>query len=289
MAITELNHVSGQIMWGKINSSIDVSIGDALYWNTSSAEWNLADADATPQTAYAWGFALHGIRQADPDATGQIAVARSVQLSDDDAPYTAGALQYLSDTAGAFTETAPSGAGDLVQVLGRAQSTSAVLMEAKLPTIQYEYVNYPTKVGSAGGEGTVMDDKSAYGVELQDSSANAIVHYATVVPDNCIGIVSAFVIHGGNEVLDASDDHKILSYSGVHDEPHDDATDTYTTTDWATTAADDVNRKTVLTAFNADDIDDPGSLLTWSIEKEEEGSGGEDPVIFGFVIGFEVV
>ena len=62
-----------------------------------------------------------------------IEVAKRAVVYDADAPYTKGALQFASGTAGKHTETNPIATGDVAQVVGRAVTTDTVVLDTEIP------------------------------------------------------------------------------------------------------------------------------------------------------------
>jgi|DEB0MinimDraft_6_1074348.scaffolds.fasta_scaffold02648_2 hypothetical protein len=85
--------------------------GELCYY-TSSGTWVAADADAT---GTAGGVLLAIALGTDPDVDGML--LRGMYTLDHD-PGTIGDELYVSTTAGDITSTAPSGAGDIVRVVG---------------------------------------------------------------------------------------------------------------------------------------------------------------------------
>ncbi len=105
--------------------------GDACYIKSDGKMWK-ADADAIA-TSSATHLCLATIAA---DASGSfllIGVAR-----DDTWTWTVGGLIYLSLTAGAMTQTAPSATDDVIQILGKA--THADRMYFKPELVQVEHV-----------------------------------------------------------------------------------------------------------------------------------------------------
>lgn len=104
--------------------------GDVCYFKSDGKMWK-ADADAIA-TASVIGMALATISA---DATGSflmIGVAR-----DDTWAWTVGGIIYLSTTAGALTQTAPSGTDDVVQILGIATHADRMYFNPQLVQIEH--------------------------------------------------------------------------------------------------------------------------------------------------------
>jgi hypothetical protein len=100
-----------------LKSTLTVSVGDLLGFD--GTDWVKADADARiPAEFMAMVSTV--------DAGLEVPVCRAGILFDSDAPYTKGATQYLSATAGAHTATIPAMSSTLtiIQRVGLALSTS---------------------------------------------------------------------------------------------------------------------------------------------------------------------
>jgi len=91
----------------------NVVFGDALYLKSDGKYWKIdADASTTmPCTAMAVATIL-------ADASGK--VMHYGYARDDSWAWTVGGMIYASTTSGALTQTAPSGSGDQVQIVGFA-------------------------------------------------------------------------------------------------------------------------------------------------------------------------
>jgi len=101
-----------------LEAATSCKAGDLIGFD--GTHWVQADADAR--------IAAEGVAMFAAAAGGAVKLARSGVLEDLDAPYTAGADQYLSATAGAHTATIPAASSTLtiLQRVGRAVSTSVV-------------------------------------------------------------------------------------------------------------------------------------------------------------------
>jgi len=89
------------------------AIGNLLYLK-SDGEWYLADADAATTMP---GLRIALEAKNDGESCKMLALGWA---RDDSWNWTVGGLIFASDTAGAMTQTAPSGTGDQVQVVGVA-------------------------------------------------------------------------------------------------------------------------------------------------------------------------
>lgn len=98
--------------------------GDAIGLN-SAGNWVRADADAAAPIRAEF-FAMRGAKT----SGDTIKVAKRIKIT---GTFTKGALQYLSGTAGKITETNPIAVGALVQVVGRATTTTEAILNADVP------------------------------------------------------------------------------------------------------------------------------------------------------------
>lgn len=95
--------------------------GDLCYLKDDGKMWKAdADAEATADTML--GLATASISA---DATGNFLIKGRHTTSG----LTVGALQYVSTTAGALTETAPSASGDIVRIAGSAISATVLYFD----------------------------------------------------------------------------------------------------------------------------------------------------------------
>jgi hypothetical protein len=113
------SNVNGEIAyWG----GGTVAAG-TLYYYDSSGNWTAADADAESTSTGMLGIAL----AAGTASTVGILLrghARFTGVSSFTGTTTVGAKLYVSTTAGAFSQTAPTGTGDVVRIIGYVQSTA---------------------------------------------------------------------------------------------------------------------------------------------------------------------
>lgn len=112
-------NVNGEIAyWG----GGSVTAGN-VYFYSSTGNWELADADAAVSSS-----GMLGIAQATGTA-GSVGMllrghARFTGVTSFTGVTTIGAPLYVSQTAGAFTQTAPTGTGKVVRIIGYVQSTA---------------------------------------------------------------------------------------------------------------------------------------------------------------------
>lgn len=110
---------SGLVLTGK-NAGEAITQWDCVFLQ-ADAKFDQADADAAGEFP-AMGLACN----ATGDGTNLVVLTRGVVRNEGWSGLTVGAAIYLSDTAGGLTETAPSTAGDCVQIIGRALSDSEI-------------------------------------------------------------------------------------------------------------------------------------------------------------------
>ena len=259
---------------GLIGSTAVVA-GDALYFD--GTDWELADAD--DNTKFAEAFATNSY------SSGEVGTLCTAGIIVDiDAPYTQGDEQYLSTTAGDITATRPTGANNLVQVLGFALSTDEVHVEVHMPReVVVQWVQ--TNEDSAA----VYDkDGDFIGTVLQDAT-NGIVGFGFEVPQNVMEHkFSRLWWCGTGTVLDASDTYTIDVSAGVDDETTSATTDGITAAA-LTVAANDLANADVSAAFDAAGIIEPGNVIGIAVAKAAEGTDGDDPIILGGASYFLVV
>lgn len=112
-----------------MTASEALAAGDLVnIWNASGPKMRKADATVAGKEAH--GFVLAAVA---PGATGTVYPEENVisGLSG----LIPGAKQFLSTTAGARTETAPSAAGNVAQVIGVALSTTEILFRPREPIV----------------------------------------------------------------------------------------------------------------------------------------------------------
>lgn len=103
--------------------------GDLVY-KKSDGKWWKADADAAG-TMPATGLAMATINA---ESSGKIMLQGYAR--DDSWGYTVGAILYADTTQGPPTETAPSGAGDQVQAVGIALSSTKIYLRPSLVLVE---------------------------------------------------------------------------------------------------------------------------------------------------------
>ena len=116
--ISSNGDASGEIVY--LGSTEGLTAGNIYYYN-SSGVWTAADADAVSSASGFLGMALGSA-----SATDGMLLRGFGKVNSNLA--TVGSVVYLSTTAGAGTETAPSGPGDVVRVLGYTVNATTDIM-----------------------------------------------------------------------------------------------------------------------------------------------------------------
>lgn len=103
------------------NAGVTVTAGQAVYLDSSAHTWKLADADgATQEIRTATGIALNGA------GAGQPLAVQTSGLITIGATLTAGLQYFLSNTAGGICLVADIGAGEYVDEIGIATTTTVL-------------------------------------------------------------------------------------------------------------------------------------------------------------------
>jgi hypothetical protein len=239
--------------------------GDMMYFDGTN--WDLADAD--DNTKYAEAIALSDY----PANQAIIVLCRDAVIVDTDAPYTQGSTQFLSATAGAITETRPTGAENLIQTCGVAISTKEVHAQIKPPHEATINLTFPYTVNAAPQD----RDNDFLGVGFDDTSAEC--GSAFEVPGGFIdNVIARLWWCGTGTILDASDTYTIDVSGGIDDETTS-ATQDGITAAALTVAANDLANANVSAAFDGTGLMKPGNVIGVAIKKAAEGSGGDDPIM----------
>ena len=280
MAQLNVQDVTGPVIWGDVDDDLAIAAGDLVYWDSSTSEFKKADADgfATVATGIAVTGGLGG------GSSNQIGVARQCKLYDADAPFTVASPLYLSTTAGGWTHTRVTGALDVVQRVGRSHTTSVAEIDIRLP---YEVVSDGAPVLLEATTALLVNDTGPAAGHVLAAASDAIT-YAVAVPENAITISSAFLTFGCDTTLDASDTITIATactHTGV---ANDVITDSLAATA-LTCTADAVVKMDISSALNATAFLYAGGTIFIDITKAAEGTGGDDPILFGVQVHFQCV
>jgi hypothetical protein len=268
------------ILEGRFPVSISVSVavkaGQLLAWDGDS--WELADADS-PSTKSA---KLIAGGNADGSGAVTITAYKEALLYDADAPYTVGAKQYLSGTAGAHTETRPATDGQLRQVVGEALTTDT----AHLMIAPVREVPAPIVVTGATSAFASLDSGDFGGPTLD--AQNEVAHLVCAVPENAIGVAAAR-LYLAAEASAGTPTFDLTVSSALDGEQWDAVTADSTLANQALEggAADELQVLSITTALDATNIIRPGALLGLKALKDDAGT--DISFIFGGVVVFNCV
>lgn len=106
-----------------INAGDTIAQWDLVYLDSTSGRWEFADADAASTSG---GVLLALAAASGTDGNPMNVVFRGVVRNDGWTWSGAGKALYVSTTAGGMTETAPSGASDVIRVVGYTLSDDAI-------------------------------------------------------------------------------------------------------------------------------------------------------------------
>jgi len=106
-----------------------VSLGDVLYMK-SDGKWWKADADAATTMPGA------GLATEAKTANQECKILLFGFFRDDSWSYTTGGILYVSTAPGPPTQTAPTGSGDQVQVLGIAITATVILFNPSYELVE---------------------------------------------------------------------------------------------------------------------------------------------------------
>lgn len=106
-----------------INAGDTIAQWDLTYLDSTSGRWEFADADAV---ATSGGVLLALAAEAKTDGQAMNVVLRGIVRNDAWTWSGAGKSLYVSTTAGGMTETAPSGASDVIRVVGYTLSDDSI-------------------------------------------------------------------------------------------------------------------------------------------------------------------
>lgn len=278
MADPHVRQATG-VFTGTVGSTSLVA-GDPVYYD--GADWERADAD-TYET-YAEAIVVNSF------ASGVVgAFCRSCIIVDTDSPYTQGDQYFLTPPAGTassggITKTRPTGANNLVQVLGFALSGSELYVDIQpIKEHQVWLVASATTSTNYGGVQLDSGNHGAYSVAADDED----IFFTFEVPQNCVELEIAHIWTGaedagGNSVMD------IAVSAAVNHEAHGVTSADTSFNDVTVGATPDYLYKTaVTTCFDSAGIWEPGNLLGLKIIAD--GSGTDTWMAFGINMVLKVV
>ena len=265
---------------------------ELLTYSASNNDWRLADADA--EATYAQAIVVSA-RLNNGDGSTVSACKECLIVDTDTSTFSESGRLYLSTTAGAYTETRPTGVDDLVQVVGEivnsfgwgAPATDKAMVAHLTIREPHEETHYYPLIHAATGTGIDRDgDFGGVGLLAENDEVSA----TGVVPKNAIATVAAQLFWTGTGVaLDTSDTYTIDVTGGVDDETTSANADGNAAAA-LTVAANDIASADVIGAFTDATIGfEPGAVLGIMIKKAAEGTGGDDPIMLGVAVTYECV
>lgn len=136
-AIANNSYQGFKVITGR-NAGETLTQWDVVYLNPADGEWHQADADESVDAGKAWGIAAAAATDGNP-----VDVIVSGIIRNDTWAWTGDhETLYVSDTAGAMTETAPSTTGDVVKAIGITLSDDEVFVN---------FSQHWLEVGAGGG------------------------------------------------------------------------------------------------------------------------------------------
>lgn len=248
MADAYVRQASG-VFTGTVGST-EIGVGKPVYFD--GTDWELADA--TDHTKFAEGVALSTF------SIGEVGVfCRRCILNDiDSSAYTQGDQYFLTTTAGTVSATRPTGAANLVQVIGEGISTHELYID--IPPVTEHHV-WLTNTATTSGEliGTALDtgNYGAYSINADDEDT----FFTLEIPSNCVGLEIAHFWHAP-ETQDHTSTFAFAVGAGSDGEDHTATTaDTTVTGTTCGATADDIYKTAVTTSFDATGIWQCGNLL----------------------------
>ncbi len=237
--------------------STAVIAGDLLYFD--GTDWERADADV--HTTFAEAIALNS------QPAGSVGnLCTSGILVDVDAPFTQGDQYYLAapagtPTAGNFTATRPTTAGNLRQVVGFGISTSELRLEIAMPTEHHMCYNF---ISTEAAESGIQLDNAGGGdfITVHTNADGEDIGATFAIPQNAVAIEFASVFTAAEVVTGAS--NYAWTVSGAADgEQHNGGTQDTTLTAQTSSGAvaDELQRITATTGFDAAGLLQPDNVI----------------------------
>jgi hypothetical protein len=282
---------SKNVFGGPLDSGVVVAAGDLVYYdNVTDNEFKIADADAVLSAATY--IAAHG-QTGDGTNNARLHGVKRAEIYDEDAPFTAGSAIYLdtdtssnliTDAARNLTHTAPTGQGDLIQLVGYAITTKRAIIDLTLPR-EVEVVGSQVLLESSAAA-LIIDAGPAAGVVLAAAGDDAT--WAVAIPENAVAIVRGRAQYSCDVTLDATD---TISWSFASTDvglANDVVTDSIATAGAAVTA-DNFAEIDLSGGLDAASIVKPGGTLFVKVTKVAEGATGDDHIFVPPVVTFKVV
>jgi len=114
-------------------------------------------------------------------------------LYDADGGLTANGTVFVSGTAGAYTQTRPATAADVIQIVGRALSTTEVRIDIDHPS-ELEVFYPPSAYDTTGEQGLGVVDSPAWVGPAMDTSGED-VYFTGRFPSNVIAVDEAYIVY----------------------------------------------------------------------------------------------
>jgi hypothetical protein len=282
---------SENVFGGPLDNGVVVAAGDLVYYdNVTDNEFKIADADSVLSAATY--IAAHG-QTGDGTNIARLHGVKRAEIYDADAPFTAGSAIYLdtdtssnliTDAARNLTHTAPTGQGDLIQLVGYAITTKRAIIDLTLPR-EVEVVGSQVLLESTAAA-LIIDSGPAAGVVLAAPGDDAT--WAVAIPENAVAIVRGRAQYSCDTTLDATD---TISWSFASTDvglANDVVTDSIATAGAAVTA-DEFAEIDLSGGLDAASIVKPGGTLFVKVTKVAEGANGDDHIFVPPVVTFKVV
>lgn len=292
MAQTNVRALDSQNVFGApLDNGVVVTAGDLIYYDTSDAEFKLADADAVASAATY--IAAHG-QTGDGTNVARLHGVKRAEIYDEDAPFTAGSAIYLdintadnliTDAARNLTHTAPTGVSTLIQKVGEAITTKRAIVDLGGFASEIEVTGSQVLLESSAAA-LLIDDGPAAGVVLAATGDDAT--WAVAIPESAVAIVRGRAQYSCNTTLDSSD---TISWSFSSTDvglANDVVTDSIATAGAAVTV-DTFAEIDLSGGLDAASIVKPGGTLFIKVTKVAEGTNGDDHVFVPPVVTFKVV
>mgnify|MGYP001586998572 CR=1 FL=1 len=163
-----------------------VKKGDAVAHNGTN--WVQADASDAATNLYAQYIAMQS------GVSGNIIKGcKGCVLYDADAPYTANSPLYVSGTAGALTHTRPATAADVIQIVGRAISTTEARIDITPPR-EVEVFLHPDTYDATSEPGLGVIDNPKWTGPALDSTTTEEVYFTGRFPSGVLSVEKARIV-----------------------------------------------------------------------------------------------
>ena len=243
-------------------TAISCQAGDLLAHNGTG--WVLADP-STPLTLSAKAVALNAAGPAE-----KVLVCKEVMIEDVDLnAYTQNARQYLGNTAGSISETAPSTDGDLIQVVGVAVTTNLIHVLIEPPHLEYAYLARDDYDGT-NEAGAGLADAGWAGAQVDGAEAAMVQPFR--VPENCIGLVEARLAMNSIAATGGDLDVDVVgAYAGASNVQ--DLGTSFDAGDWEQTDADNIIYTCDISTVLDEGLFTPGRIFQVLFDSDAPGAG----------------